>query len=184
MNGKEALMTMETQTYTFKVNLDLACSCMGCCMDESVYADVELAGEEAQQLREWVGAHAEAEFEDLKEDLPEIYGKIRDEATSAIFWWAVEDGIAQGGYEDYGYEMFEQEVADGTFVIDGYDPETDGDLDEAEDIDVDGEFDRWCEEKDALDGEARVDYLEARYNITEGTDISCLDYSVELEGVV
>ena len=174
-------MDSKTQKYSFEVNLGLGCNCMGCCMDESIDAEVELTEEEMNQLREWLDSHEDADFSDLEEDLPDLHSKIEGAALDAIFWWAVEDGIAQGGYEDNGFEIFEQEVADGTFVIEGYDPETDGELEDAEDIDYDEEFERWSEEKDNLDGEERVNYLEARYGITDGTDISCIDYTVNLD---
>lgn len=170
----------KTQKYSFEVNLDLGCNCMGCCMDESIGAEVELTEDEMQQLGEWLDSHMDADFAELEEDLPEIYSDIDSAARDAIFWWAVNDGIAQGGYEDNGYEMFEQDVADGIFTVDGYDPETDGDIDDAEGIDLDEAFERWSEEKDNLEGEERVDYLEARYNITDDTDISCIDYTVVL----
>lgn len=176
-------MNMEKQTkkYGFEVNLGLGYNCTGNCMDESINAEAELTEEDMQQLCEWLDSHEDADFSELEEDLPDLHSKIDGAAMDAIFWWAVEDGIAQGGYEDNGLEMFEQEVADGTFVIEGYDPETDCDLEDAEDIDYDEEFERWCKEKDNLDGEDRVNYLEARYNITDGTDISCIDYTVELD---
>ena len=174
-------MDSKTQKYSFEVNLGLGCNCMGCCMDESIDAEVELTEEQMQQLREGLDAHEDADFSALEDDLPEIHSNIDGAARNAIFGWAVEDGIAQGGYEDCGYDMFEHEVADGTFVIDGYDPETDGDLDDAEDIDIDEEFERWSDEKDNLEGEERVNYLEARYGITDGTDISCIDYTVNLD---
>ena len=39
-------MDSKTQKYSFEVNLGLGCNCMGCCMDESIDAEVELTEEQ------------------------------------------------------------------------------------------------------------------------------------------
>ena len=70
---------------------------MGCCMDESIDAEVELTEEQMHQLREWLDSHEDADFAALEDDLPEIHSNIDVAARDTIFWWAVEDGITQGG---------------------------------------------------------------------------------------
>lgn len=160
--------------YCFEVELNLGYNCMGCCMDEVLYPVVKFSDEEAAAIRDWAADAGEISLDELEDALPDLQERIAKAVYDSIWWWCVEDGIANNGYEDSGLEMFESEVADGTYVIPDYDP--DAELTDREDFD--DLYEAWELSKEGLEGQEKIDYLEARYQITDSTDFSAIDYNV------
>ena len=166
---------MEKGRFIFEVGLNLGSNCVGQNFDETLDVAVELTSDETDTLRGWLGSH-EHDYNMLEADLPGIYDVINARIGDALWWWMVEEGIANNGYEDRGEDLFEQEVRDGVYVLNGVD------IDEVEDLidleDYDDLFVAWEKSKDKLDDEERKAYLETRYDFTATTDVSSLDYLV------
>lgn len=167
---------METSKYFFEVDLSLGSNCVGQCCDDTLECVVELTADEAEALRGWLEEQGDPDFLELEEQLPDISDTIRAAVNDALWWWAAEDGITNNGYEDLGDVLFEQEVRDGVYALEGVDLDEVDDLTDLEDYDE--LFEVWEESKDMLDGDERMAYLDARYNITESTDFDALDYVV------
>lgn len=184
------------QKFDFSTEICLGIHCSGCGEYLDIDGSFELEDDEVAALTRLVREHdgeTDVDELDLEEELPEVYGKIREAYLDAISEAATNYWVLEGyrnGYYDEDDGVMDALEEDGLFK---FEPDLatlrkELDLDEDEDIPEDDledarqdAFEQWKDEYfGSLTEDEQIDFIEKYYNAEVDNTPDDYDFTVEI----
>ena len=159
--------------FLFSEDVVTGYNCMGCAMSDEVFFGMELSQQEIAQIGKIIEREQNDDIVIIKEDMPELYQRIRSQFDEEIFCLLVDKSWYNG---DINLGFFDEEVLMKHFKEDceknAFDPK-EWEMGERDGYDSEEEwcYDAWVEWESHNIEESPTDYLSARYNIKDHLDI-------------